>query len=353
MATQFRDLKKISHKKDEIACYEDDSSAIGHDRIEQLHQSDHSDSQIRWVFVEEVPSYMKCDLVCCEIFQSPQMLACCGRNVCKKCIERYLERIATLANLKPSCPHCRKEDFQLINNTALELSISQLKTQCIYRNNGCGWIGALKEGKLHLKECDFSPISCPNGCGCEVFQRSKLSDHLSMCTLQMMSCPFHYVECREVFLRDATQTHAVDSIHQHLLLVARQNAQARSECRSILDVMQSNCDATLSDSSDIVSSQKNDLQRLQSTIVSLEGRLHEMQQKVDSLKYKIVNWPYTVSVFKTQEEQAMNTVAILRATTSDIQSLPCPKATGISCPPVTFTVDRIRKRMITNDEWLT
>ena len=116
--------------------------------------------------------------------------------------------------------------------------------------------------------------------------------------------------------------------------------------------MQSNCDATLSDSSDIVSSQKNDLQRLQSTIVSLEGRLHEMQQKVDSLKYKIVNWPYTVSVFKTQEEQAMNTVAILRATTSDIQSLPCPKASGISYPPVTFTVDRIRKRMITNDEWL-
>jgi hypothetical protein len=258
LATQFRDLKNISNKKDKTACYEDDSPAIGHNppwpsdhsQTNKRHNSEENLPQISWGFVEEVPSYMKCDLVCCDIFESPQMLVCCGRNVCKKCVERYLERIAAL-DQKPSCPHCRKENFQLINNTALELSISQLKVQCVYRDNGCEWIGTLKEGNLHLKECDFYPISCPNRCGCEVFQRSTLSEHLSKCTLQLMSCPFHYLGCSEVFLRDTAQMHAVDSIHQHLLLVARRNALAVSECKSILDVTRSNCDATLSDSTDI------------------------------------------------------------------------------------------------------
>ena len=358
LATELRNLqlKKTSHKKDKSACYEVGSPATGHSRIEQLVPSDHEanksieDSKINWVFVEEVPGYMKCTIVCCDIFEAPQMLVCCGRNICKKCIDRYLQRIAALTDQKPSCPHCRKEDFQLINNTALELAICQLKVQCIYRDNSCGWIGALKDGKLHLKECDFFPINCPNRCGCEMFQRNKLSDHLSKCTLQLMSCSFHDVGCSEVLLRDTVETHAVDSIHQHLLFMARQNALAASECRSILDVNHLNCDATLSESTDIIHSQKNFLQRLQSTIVSLEGRLHEIQQKIKPIRYELAKWP--ISIFKKREEQAMSIVAILRTTMSDIRSLPWPKATGISCPPVTFTVDKIKKRMITNDEWL-
>ena len=75
-----------------------------------------------------------------------------------------------------------------------------------------------------------------------------------------------------------------------------------------------------------------------------------MQQKVNLIKNELAQWP--VSIFKKQEGHAMNTVAISRAIMSDIQSQPCPKATGISCPPITFSVDKIKRRMIINDEWL-
>ena len=269
LATQVRDLKKTFLEEKEIACCEDTSPATGQNRIEQPSPSDHEvnktikEPEINWKFVEEIPSYMKCDIVCCGIFESPQMLVCCGRNICKKCIERYLKRIAAFsADQKPTCPHCRKEDFQLINNTALELAISQLKVYCIYGDNGCGWMGALKDGMLHLKECDFVPTNCPNKCGCEIFQRNQLSEHLSKCTHEVMCCSFRDVGCSEIFLRETVRKHEVDSIHRHLLLIARRNALTGSECRSILEVNQSSCYASLSECSDIICAQRNLLQRL-------------------------------------------------------------------------------------------
>ena len=141
---------------------------------------------------------MKCSIICCNIFTAPHLLTCCGKNVCKRCIDSYIQSVGI--EHKPSCPHCRKEGFRLIPNTALEVSINQLKVECPYQKNGCGWSGSLKHGKLHLKECKYVPIGCPNQCGCPKFEQGMLRDHVIMCPLQHINCPFQAIGCdSEIF----------------------------------------------------------------------------------------------------------------------------------------------------------
>ena len=93
--------------------------------------------QKEWTFLEDVPDYMKCNIICCNVFVSPQLLTCCGRSICLRCIESHLQRVAALKNQKPSCPVCRSEGFKMIENTTLEVCINRLKVQCLYKENGC------------------------------------------------------------------------------------------------------------------------------------------------------------------------------------------------------------------------
>ena len=110
-----------------------------------------SETDDQWIFLDTVPDFMKCK-ICSSVFESPQLLSCCGTNICKKCMDRHLQRLAMLADQPPSCPFCRSTDFKLINNTALEQTINQLKVQCCYQHKGCGWTGALGEMEIFISE---------------------------------------------------------------------------------------------------------------------------------------------------------------------------------------------------------
>jgi hypothetical protein len=43
-----------------------------------------SEIEGQWVFLDTVPDFMKCRICNC-VFESPQLLSCCGTNICKKC----------------------------------------------------------------------------------------------------------------------------------------------------------------------------------------------------------------------------------------------------------------------------
>jgi hypothetical protein len=64
------------------------------------------DMEKEWIFLDIVPDVMKCK-ICSGVLESPQLLSCCGTNICKKCMNRHLQRLAMLANQRPSCPFCR------------------------------------------------------------------------------------------------------------------------------------------------------------------------------------------------------------------------------------------------------
>ena len=131
-------------------------------------------------------------------------------------------------------------------------------------------------GKLHLKECDFVPIDCPNGCGCKQFKRCKLSDHITKCPLQYINCIFEEVGCNteRLLLRgEMTQRHALDNLHQHLLLIAQFNTQVSTENGSLFTSFHSKYNENDKKNSEDICSQEEALKSLKCVIKSLENSL--------------------------------------------------------------------------------
>ena len=311
-----------------------------------------TDSQ--WIILDTVPDFMKYK-ICSSVFESPQLLSCCGTNICKKCMDRHLQRLATLADQQPLCPFCRSTNFKLINNTALEQSINQLKVQCCYQHRGCDWTGILGGGNLHLKECDFAPINCPNGCDYEQFECCRLPDHLLVCPHTYTTCSFETIGCdaKVPILHQAAQKHGNDyhDVSKHLLLVAQRNIQLLKDHRHFCTSLQSeSCVSVAND--ELVISQTETVASTKYTFKSLKDSLQEIQQKIATLKEELRNEEIYLAEIKKRVGQMKNTEAIYKESIAQICILSIPQATGKSYPPVTFTVDNFRKRIKLNDVWL-
>ena len=304
----------------------------------------------QWIFLDSVPDFMKCK-ICSNVFESPQLLSCCGTNICKKCMERHVQQIAELADQKPSCPFCRSTDYVLYDNKALEQSIDQLKIKCYYQHKGCQWTGVLLNGKLHLQECDFVPVGCPNVCGCDQFERCKLSDHMFICPHMHTACSFEAIGCntRMPLPRQAAQKHAYDYLSQHLLLVAQKNIQLLKDYRSFCASLQSESYVSV-DHEELVCSQKEALASTKHIIISVKDSLQELRQKTTSLKTELRREEICSAELKRKVTQTKDTY---KKNVADIQNPGLvPKAIGMSCPPVTFTIDNFMERKKRNDMWL-
>ena len=320
----------------------------------QPKESEHDNSfqEEEWMFLEDVPDYMKCNIICCNVFMSPQLLTCCGRSICLRCIESHLRRVAVLADQRLSCPVCRSEGFKMIENTALEVCINQLKVQCLY--NGCGWTGTLQNGKLHLKECDFFPVSCPNKCDCEKIQRRDLSKHMRECPLQSVTCDFEAIGCstEDFLVRRNVHSHYENTIHHHLFLVTQSNMKISTECSAAfaeLEFKWRNNDKQMDESAPL---QKEKLAHLKSNIAILEGSLQEKQENIEQLKKEIAKQVECLVELRKNNEQAKSNTTACDLTLEQVRTLKAPKAKGISCPPVLFTINFFHERMINKYKWL-
>ena len=309
----------------------------------------------QWIFLDTVHEFMKCR-ICSGVFESPQLLSCCGKNICKDCIARYLQRLATLADQKPSCPFCRSTGHKLIHNAALEMSIHQLRVKCCYQHKGCGWVGNLGRGKLHLKECDFVPIDCPNECSCEQFERHRISDHMLICPCTHISCSFESIGCdtNVSLVRQAAQKHASDCLSEHLLLIAQKNTKLLKDYQKFHTSLQSqSCGGETIVYNELVKSQKEALAPTQQTIKALKESLKETQQKMASLKAELESGEACLAELKDSVSQTKNTEATCKESCAQIQTLPVPQAVGTSCIPFTFTIDNFLEKMAQNGKRLT
>ena len=62
-----------------------------------------------WQFVEDhsLNEILLCK-ICLDVLMSPHLITCCGQCVCKKCIDRHMQRQAVIQkDNKPCCPFCR------------------------------------------------------------------------------------------------------------------------------------------------------------------------------------------------------------------------------------------------------
>ena len=309
--------------------------------------------QEEWTFLEDVPDYMKCNIICCNVFVSPQLLTCCGRSICLRCIENHLRRVAVLADQRPSCPVCRSEGFKMIENTALEVCINQLKVQCLYKKNGCGWTGMLHNGKLHLKECEFFPVACPNKCACEKIQRCDLPKHMTECPLQSVRCNFESIGCstEEFLIRRNIHSHSENNVHHHLFLVAQSNLNLSNECNAALTNLEFKWRNNDKQADESIPLQKEKLACLKSNITTLEDSLQEKQQNIEQLKQEIAKQTECLVELRKSNEQARSNTTACDLTFEQVQTLKAPKAKGISCPPVLFTINCFHKRMANKYTW--
>jgi TNF receptor-associated factor 4 len=126
-------------------------------------------------FVEPPPDDLIC-LICLCVARHPQQINCCGKVLCKGCLEEHKKNSTV-------CPQCREEinsfadkrsKYHLekncivhahnYHNTTCERHILSLKALCDNTSNGCKWVGELRSLDEHLASCVFTLLPCPNKC---------------------------------------------------------------------------------------------------------------------------------------------------------------------------------------------
>ena len=105
-------------------------------------------------FTEKPPDALVCP-VCLLPCREPHLISCCGKKVCHSCISRVQQ------NDKP-CPLCRTYAFVTLLDKEVERQVLSLKVNCNNKQDGCTWIGEVRQLEQHLNGCN---ALCKYKCG--------------------------------------------------------------------------------------------------------------------------------------------------------------------------------------------
>ena len=123
-------------------------------------------------FVETPPAQYDCP-VCLLPLRQPHILSCCGKKICWSCIQPIISAS------KP-CPLCQ-QPFHSMLEKELERTILGFKVYCSHKDEGCDWVGELRDLDRHLStgpdgQCMFVEVECLHGCG-QHFNRASREKH--------------------------------------------------------------------------------------------------------------------------------------------------------------------------------
>ena len=144
-------------------------------------------------FVEPPPHVLPTECsICLHIPREPHQVSCCGQHFCKSCVEQ------AQSENKP-CSLCNQPDFAATLDKSVQRHLNALKVYCTHKEQGCEWMGELRELDHHLNAnpksgeeltgCEFVELSCIHGCGGR-FQRHSLNDHCNSCPSRPFSCEY-------------------------------------------------------------------------------------------------------------------------------------------------------------------
>jgi len=71
--------------------------------------------------------------------------------------------------------------------------IKTLMVRCDNVENGCCWVGELRQFSDHTSKCEYTKVECPNGCGQSIVRRDLNSHMKSECEWRRVKCP----DCEE------------------------------------------------------------------------------------------------------------------------------------------------------------
>jgi len=122
---------------------------------------------------------------CMQVMDKDPVFTPCHHTFCGACIHGRLR-----AGDK-ACFECKRplNECELQPNLMAAKLLATMRTCCIYKANGCGWKGKVKELALHFRECPFAVGRCPFGCGA-AFEPRLMVSHVAVCELrQVTDCP--------------------------------------------------------------------------------------------------------------------------------------------------------------------
>ena len=176
-----------------------------------------------WEFIENAKPCQ----ICMESMIEPNLLQCCGNAyLCHSCVENCRKRAMP-------CPLCKQQAFKTQVDRNYQSVIQKSRVWCPCRINGYTWSGTFQDAKLHLHECSFHIVNCPNKCIDVKLQQRFMEEHLNECPLQSVPCPYEAAGCRELPSRKDIPRHVAFNIHQHLLQIAEKNYSVSQGCNSL------------------------------------------------------------------------------------------------------------------------
>ena len=108
-------------------------------------------------FCDSLPEDCPCP-VCKRVQREPNQLTCCGKLICKSCLD-------TLVRRKKCCPNCGVvliKEKKFFPDTNAKRKIKSLRVWCQNKNNGCTWSGPLRDMDTHIPECPNEMVECKN-----------------------------------------------------------------------------------------------------------------------------------------------------------------------------------------------
>ena len=123
---------------------------------------------------DKPPDALVCP-VCLLPCREPHLISCCGIKVCNFCISR----------VQLAGQPCRTPEFQTMIDRDIERQVLSLKVYCNNKEDGCTWIGELRQLERHLDTCFYhDTISCKYKCGLCCPQQQMLIHERDECDLR-------------------------------------------------------------------------------------------------------------------------------------------------------------------------
>ena len=243
---------------------------------------------------EKPPDSLICP-VCLLPCREPHLISCCGIKSCNCCISRV-----QLAG--QPCPFCRTPEFQTMIDRDIERQILNLKVYCNNKEDGCTWIGELRQLERHLDTCFYhDTTSCKYKCGLRCPQQQMLIHERDECNLRPEIVLTKTIDeltkriaelestCKKQSLmikrqQDIIETHQLQSNNQYLYEQAYKLPEERKEIVLVgsndqVGVKKERKNQVSFAASVNIDEMMTELTRRQEKIDELEGKLKQLQIK--------------------------------------------------------------------------
>ena len=170
--------------------------------------------------------------ICLGVMVEPVQTSC-GHLFCAQCIKGVHR-----------CPTCRHNNFTTTQDGFVARKIGGIRVMCPNADQGCSWMGTLRESvdhlgngckyeevqceyceyqgdsrevnRLHPTWCESFPLPCPNQPGCGAMTtRATLEDHLEECPEQLLECTFAPAGCTAIVSRRHFEDHLRVEAEKH------------------------------------------------------------------------------------------------------------------------------------------